>query len=162
MPPADGAHSRKQARPVGEEDEDEDRGEEPEGLFGQVRPYHAFKKTVQTLHQPFPEVLRSLRHGLHAPGGEAREDNEEQGDDPCDNHRIGHQQRPNFKLRCRRGKSVMLAAMPASHRCFHRMTCRLRRRRRGERRRNEQSQQQQNGPEKLHDVRQIARHVGIG
>ena len=72
MTPADGADAREQAEPVQEQDENEDRGEEPEGLLDQIAPDHVLEKIVETLHQPLPEILETRRDRLDFSRGELR------------------------------------------------------------------------------------------
>ena len=55
MAPADRADAREQADPVGGEDEDEDRGEEPERPVDQVRADDAFEQVVEALDRPTRE-----------------------------------------------------------------------------------------------------------
>src|SRR5215510_2936624 len=57
VPPADGTNARYEADPVGCEDEDEDRGEEPEGPPYQVRTQDALEKVVEAFDEPLDEVL---------------------------------------------------------------------------------------------------------
>ena len=89
MSPADRADAGNQADPVRGEDEDEDRAEEPERPADQMRADDAFQKPVEAFDQPLQEILRSLRHLLHAPGRELRKDDEAHGDDPGDEHGVG-------------------------------------------------------------------------
>ena len=87
--PANRSDTGNQAEPVGKENKDENRREEPKGLFDQVRPDDAFEKLVKTLDQPFPEALCARRHVLNFSRGAAREQNQPQGDNPGDHHRVG-------------------------------------------------------------------------
>ena len=89
MSPADRADAGNQAHPVRGENEDEDRGEEPERPPDQMRTDDAFEEAVEAFDEPLQEVLRAIRHLLHAPGRELREDDEAHGDDPGDEHGVG-------------------------------------------------------------------------
>ena len=60
MAPSDRADAGDEADPVGGEDEDEDGPEEPERLLDQVRADDALEQPVETLDEPFQEVLRAL------------------------------------------------------------------------------------------------------
>ena len=64
MSPADGADAGNQPKPVSEEDENEDGGEEPERFLHQIAADDALEKIVETFHQPFPKVLHTGRDGL--------------------------------------------------------------------------------------------------
>ena len=75
--------------PVGGEDEDEDRAEEPERPLHQVRPDDAFEQVVEAFDQPLEKVLRAAGHLRHPARRELREDDEADGDDPRDDHRVG-------------------------------------------------------------------------
>ena len=63
--------------------------EEPERPPDQVRTDDAFEEAVEALDEPLQEVLRAVRHLLHVPRRELREDDEADGDDPGDDHRVG-------------------------------------------------------------------------
>ena len=52
------------------------RGEEPERPPDQMRTDDAFEKAVEAFDEPLQEVLRPVRHLLHAPRRELREDDE--------------------------------------------------------------------------------------
>ena len=54
------------------------------------------KKLVQTLHQPFQEVLRPRGHQLHLAGGELGENNQRHRHDPRHQHRIGDRKTSNL------------------------------------------------------------------
>ena len=89
MPPAHRADAGNQADPVRGEDEDEDAAEEPERPPDQMRADDAFQEAVEALDQPLQKILRALRHLLHVPGRDLREDDEAQRDDPGDEHGVG-------------------------------------------------------------------------
>ena len=63
--PADRADAGNQADPVGGEDEDEDRGEEPERLLHQVRADDALEQPVDAFDEPLEQVLRAARDLRH-------------------------------------------------------------------------------------------------
>ena len=86
--PADGADSGNQPDPVGGEDEDEDRAEEPERPLHQVRADDAFEQPVDAFDQPLEKVLRAARDLRHPPGRHLREDDQAGGDDPRHDHRV--------------------------------------------------------------------------
>ena len=71
--PAHRANAGNQTEPVCEQNEDENRGEEPEGFLYEVMADDAFQEIVKTLHQPFPEILRAGRDVLHVSSGKSRE-----------------------------------------------------------------------------------------
>ncbi len=95
------------------EDEDEDRGEEPEGLLHQVATDHRFEEVVETLHHPFPEVLQSGRHRLDFPRRHLRADDDARGDEPGHQHRVCDREWTDLKERWRieRQRVVFLAAV---------------------------------------------------
>src|SRR5262249_59136557 len=83
------AHAWNESEPVCRDDENEDRGEEPERAPHQMRTDDALEKAVEAFDQPFQEVLASFGYLLHVARGELRKDNEADGNDPGDDHRIG-------------------------------------------------------------------------
>ena len=87
--PANRADAGNQPEPVRRQDENENRREEPERLLHQSRSDDAFEKTVKSLHQPFPEVLRARRHFLNFPGGEPGKHNHAHRHNPRHQHGIG-------------------------------------------------------------------------
>ena len=87
--PADGADSRDQPHPVGGENEDEDRAEEPERPLHEMLADDAFEQTVETLDQPLEKVLRPAGHLRHPARRDLSEDDEADGDEPRDHHRVG-------------------------------------------------------------------------
>ena len=98
MAPADGSHAGHQAHPVGGQDENEDRGEEPERPFRQVRPDDPLQKIVKALDQPLPEVLDALRHLLHLSSGDVGKEDEARRHDPGHQHRVRDGKRPPRRL----------------------------------------------------------------
>jgi hypothetical protein len=99
MPPADGPHAGDQAKPVREQDQDEDRGEEPKGLLDQFGTHDALQQPVQALDQPLPKILRAIGHGPDLPRGIAGEQDQAEGDHPGHHHGIRHRQRPKLEQR---------------------------------------------------------------
>ena len=89
MPPADRADTWNQTDPVRGENEDEDAGEEPERPVNQVPANDAFQETVEGLDEEFQEILRSVGHFLHGPGGDLGKEDEADGDDPHEDHGVG-------------------------------------------------------------------------
>ena len=67
MSPADGADAGNETHPVGGEDKDEDRGEEPERPLDQVGADDAFEQAVEALDQPLEKVLRPAGNLRHVP-----------------------------------------------------------------------------------------------
>src|SRR5262249_1070274 len=92
MPPADRTGPGNQAEPVCRQNENENGRKEPEGSFDQMRPNDSLQKVVQTCHEPFQEVLSSVRNCLHAPRGDPGKDDQAQSHDPSDDHGIGYGQ----------------------------------------------------------------------
>jgi hypothetical protein len=89
MAPPDGAHSRNQANPVGGEDEDEDRGEEPEGPLHEVRTNDAFEQVVEAFDHPLEKVLSAAGYLRHPARRDLSERDEADGDHPRNHHRVG-------------------------------------------------------------------------
>ena len=89
MAPPNCTHPRNQAHPVGREDKDEHGCKEPERSVNQVPANDAFQKPVQTLDEPFAEVLCSLRDLLHVPRGDLGEHDQAGSHDPGDDHGVG-------------------------------------------------------------------------
>src|SRR5205814_9504141 len=87
-PPAHGPCSRNQSRPVGEEDEDENGGEEPKRFLHQLPSDDPLEKIIETFHQPFPKVLCTGRDGFDISGRDLREEDHRQRNNPRDKHRI--------------------------------------------------------------------------
>ena len=67
VPPADRADSRNEADPIGGKDENENGRKKPKRPLDQMRANDSFQKTVETLNQPFQEILRSSGNMLHVP-----------------------------------------------------------------------------------------------
>src|SRR5215831_2741288 len=88
MPPTHRAYSRDEAYPIGAEYEDENSGKKPKRPFDQVRAKNSFEKAVETLNEPFQEILRPPRHLFHFPGGKLCKNNQAQCNDPTNKHRI--------------------------------------------------------------------------
>jgi hypothetical protein len=57
MPPADRPHAGDQPKPVREQDENENRGEEPESLLDQVMTDNPLEELMKRFHQPLGKVL---------------------------------------------------------------------------------------------------------
>ena len=95
MSPANGADTRNEPEPIYEQNENEDRGKEPERLLDQIASDHAFEKIVKAFHEPFPKILRSGRHRLDFARGGLREHNHSGGHDPSHEHRIRKREFPN-------------------------------------------------------------------
>ncbi len=88
--PAHGADARDQADPVTEHDEDEDGGEEPEGLLHQFTANDAFKEIAKAFDHELPEVLSAIGDILHVAGGDLGKNDQAQGDDPAHDHGVGN------------------------------------------------------------------------
>ena len=86
MSPANRADAGNEAKPIDEQNEDEDRGKEPERLFHQVTPNHALEKIVKALDKSFPEVLQTFRDGSDFSRSQLRADNDPGGHNPGDDH----------------------------------------------------------------------------
>ena len=99
MSPAHRPDSRNQSRPVGEENENENGGEEPERFLHQLAPDDRLEKIVETFHQPFPKVLRTGRDGFDISGRDLREEDYRQRDNPGGKHRIRYRKFPDLKKR---------------------------------------------------------------
>lgn len=97
MPKADGADTGDEAKPIREEDEDEDGGEEPEGLLDELMADHALEEIVEALDKPLDEVLRAVRHFLHITGGDLRKADDADGDNPRHHHGTGHRDGPHME-----------------------------------------------------------------
>jgi len=82
------ADAGKQTEPVGEEDENENRAEEPEGLFDQMLAEDAFEKVIEAFHQPFDEILQTRWNQSNVASGKLRDENDDCGDDPDHQHRV--------------------------------------------------------------------------
>src|SRR6266436_2470040 len=90
--PSHHAKSRNQPGPIREQNEDEHRRKKPKCPLNQMMPDNSFQKIIQTLHHPFPEVLRSVGNVFHVARGKLRKNNEANGDDPRHHHGIGNQE----------------------------------------------------------------------
>ena len=99
MSPAHRPDSRNQSRPVGEENEDENGGEEPERFLHQLPSDDPLEKIIETFHQPFPKVLRTGRDGFDISGRDLREEDHRQRDNPRGKHRIRNRKFPDLKKR---------------------------------------------------------------
>ncbi len=60
-------------------------------------PDDPLQEIVQPFHQPFPEVLSTLRHLPHLLGGVPGKKNDSQRRKPGDDHGVGHQKRPKME-----------------------------------------------------------------
>ena len=108
---ADAADAGDEAEPIREEDEDEDGGEEPEGFLDELMADDALEEVVKALDEPLDEVLRAVGDFLHVTGGELGEDDDADGDDPCDDHGTGHGNGPGMeKDRGKEGKALLFRA----------------------------------------------------
>src|SRR5437763_9976036 len=90
MAPADGADAGYQTEPVQKQNENEDRGEKPEGLFHQLPTDNVFEKIVEALDQPFPKILRASRDGFDFARRDLREEKDAGGHEPGHAHGICH------------------------------------------------------------------------
>src|ERR1700739_1079469 len=89
MTPSDRAYARNESHPIGGKDEDEDSGKIPEGALSQMRPNDPDHELVESLNQPFQEILRASGHLLHLSRRDLRKQKETQCNDQTDNHRVG-------------------------------------------------------------------------
>ena len=89
MPPPDRADAGNQAKPVYEQDENENRREKPKRFADEIPADDSFQEIVETLHQPFPKILRSARDRLNPAGGDLGEDNDAERDNPGHQHWVG-------------------------------------------------------------------------
>src|ERR1035437_522343 len=71
LAPTDGSDTWNETKPIGKQDEDEHRGEEPERLLNKVGAYNAFQELVERLHKPLEEVLGTRGCEFHLPRGVA-------------------------------------------------------------------------------------------
>ena len=76
----------KQPKPIQEEDENEDRREKPEGLLDQLGADHVLEEIVETLHEPFPEILQTSRDRLKLARREPGAHENSSGHDPGHHH----------------------------------------------------------------------------
>ncbi len=82
MPPTDRAHPGYQSKPVREQNEDENGGEEPKRLPNQVMPNNALEEFVKGLDQPFREILRAFGHLANRARRPPRKQDQGRGDNP--------------------------------------------------------------------------------
>src|SRR5436190_18118267 len=66
--PTNSSDSWNQAKPVHEENKNENGRKEPKSLGHQVATDDVLQKAVQTFDQPLPKILNSARDALNAPG----------------------------------------------------------------------------------------------
>ena len=97
MSPANCANARNQPEPIHEQNENEDRGEEPEGLPDEIAADDGLKKIIKTLHHPFPEILDAIRNLFHVARRHLGEDDYARGDNPRDKHRVRHRELADLK-----------------------------------------------------------------
>jgi hypothetical protein len=107
MSPANRAHSRYEADPIRRQDKNENGREEPERPLHQVRANDGFQKAVQALHEPFQQILRPAGHAFHIPRRAPGEDDQADGHDPTDDHRIGDEAAPPLELDGRLRQTVL-------------------------------------------------------
>jgi hypothetical protein len=95
VPEANGADPWDQTEPVGKQDEDEHRGEEPERALRQIAPDDLFEEIPQSLDEELPEILRSTRNfqcgffrRANSAGRQLSKKDDQARDDPGHDHGV--------------------------------------------------------------------------
>ena len=98
VPPANRANPGNQTKPIGGQNEDEDRRQKPKRPLDQMRADDSLQKVVQTFDQPFQEVLGPAGNTFHVARCDSGENYQGDGDNPADDHGIGDEAAPMFNL----------------------------------------------------------------